>query len=101
MIWHLKSILKNRQKMLPILVTFTEGNFFSLMVRFSSNLKNFFITDEIITELEYQHDFQHEYDIDSERYNCWLVGSECDFRNLENMTIVDRVNVEMNVRYVK
>ena len=76
------------------------GDFFLFNGKLFVKLEEFFITDEIITELEYQHDFQHEYDIDSERYNCWLVGSECDFRNLENMTIVDRVNVEMNVRYI-
>lgn len=77
------------------------GEFFLFNGKLFVKLEEFFITDEIITELEYQHDFQHEYDIDSERYNCWLVGSECDFRNLENMTIVDRVNIDMNVRYVK
>lgn len=77
------------------------GDFFLFNGKLFVKLEEFFITDEIITELEYQHDFQHEYDIDSERYNCWLVGSECDFRNLENMTIVDRVNIDMNVRYVK
>lgn len=77
------------------------GDFFLFNDKLFVKLEEFFITDEIITELEYQHDFQHEYDIDSERYNCWLVGSECDYRNLENMTIVDRVNIDMNVRYVK
>lgn len=76
------------------------GEFFLFNGKLFVKLEEFFITDEIITELEYQHDFQHECDIDSERYNCWLVGSECDFRNLENMTIVDRVNIDMNVRYV-
>lgn len=77
------------------------GDFFLFNGKLFVKLEEFFITDEIITELEYQHDFQHEYDIDSERYNCWLVGSECDFRNLESMTIVDRVDIDMNVRYVK
>ena len=76
------------------------GDFFLFNGKVFVKLEEFFIVDEIITELEYQHDFQHEYDIDSERYNCWLVGSECDFRNLENMTIVDRINIDMNVRYV-
>jgi hypothetical protein len=57
--------------------------------------------DEIIEELEYQHDFEHENDITSDRYNCWLVGSECDFRNLENTAIIERIDVEINVRYVK
>lgn len=77
------------------------GDFFLFNGKVFVKLEEFFITDEIITELEYQHDFQHEYDIDSERYNCWLVGSECDYRHLENMTIVDRVNIDMNVRYIK
>ena len=77
------------------------GEFFFFNGKLFVKLEEFFITDEIITELEYQHDFQHEYDIDSERYNCWLVGSECDYRNLENMTIVERVNIDINVRYIK
>ena len=56
---------------------------------------------DIVTELEFQHDFAHECDIDSDRYNCWLVGSECDYRNLYDTTIVERIDVDMNVRYVK
>lgn len=77
------------------------GDFFLFNGKLFVKLEEFFVTDEIITELEYQHDFQHEYDIDSDRYNCWLVGSECDFRHFEKTTIVDRVDIDMNVRYVK
>jgi hypothetical protein len=77
------------------------GDFFLFNGKVFVKLEEFFIVDEIITELEYEHDFRHEDDINSDRYNCWLVGSECDFRNLENMTIVDRIDVDMNVRYVK
>ena len=46
------------------------GEFFLFNGKVFVKLEEFFITDEIITELEYQHDFQHEYDIDSDRYNC-------------------------------
>ena len=60
-----------------------------------------FSADEIITELEDEHDFIHEEDICSERYNCLVVGSECGYRNFYDKTIVDIVDVDMNVRYVK
>lgn len=76
------------------------GEFFLFNGKLFVKLEEFFITDEIITELEYQHDFRHEYDIDSERYNCWLVGSECDYLNFYSTTIVERIEVDMNVRYV-
>jgi len=77
------------------------GEFFLLGGKVFVKLEEFFITDEIITELEYQHDLQQEYDIDSNRYNCWLVGSECDYRYFNNTTIVERVNIDMNVRYAE
>ena len=77
------------------------GDFFLFNGKVFVKLEEFFITDEIITELEFQHDFQHECDIDSDRYNCWLVGSECDYRRLENTAIIERIDVEMNVRYVE
>jgi hypothetical protein len=77
------------------------GEFFLFGGKVFVKLKEFFITDEIITELEYQHDFQHEYDIVSDRYNCWLVGSECDYRSFDRDTIVERIDIDMNVRYVE
>lgn len=77
------------------------GEFFLFGGKVFVKLEEFFITDEIITELEYQHDLQHEYDIDSDRYNCWLVGSEGDYRNFDRDTIVERIDIEMNVRYVE
>ena len=77
------------------------GEFFLFNSMVFAKLEEVFIADDLITELEYEHDFSHECDICSDRYNCWLVGSECDFRYFENMTVVDRIDVNMNVRYVK
>ena len=76
------------------------GEFFIYDNKVFVKLEELFIASELITELEYHHDFIHESDICSDRYNCLLVGSECDYRNFDNMTIVDRVNIDMNIRYV-
>lgn len=76
------------------------GEFFLLNGKLFLKLEEFFIVDEIITELEYQHDFKHECDIDSDRYNCWVVGSECDYRIIHDNIIVERTDIDMNVRYV-
>ena len=76
------------------------GEFFLLNGKLFLKLEEFFVVDEIITELECEHDFRHECDINSDRYNCWLVGSEGNFRYFENMTVVERIDVDMNVRYV-
>lgn len=77
------------------------GEFFLLGGKVFVKFEEFFITDEIIQELEYEHDFEHEGDIVSDRYNCWLVGSECDYRIIRDNLIVERVDIDMNVRYVK
>ena len=77
------------------------GEFFLYDGKVFLKLEEFFIVNELITELECEHDFIHECDICSNRYNCWLVGSECAYHYFSDMTIVDRVNIEMNVRYVK
>lgn len=77
------------------------GEFFLLNGALFLKLEEFFTVEEILEELEYQHDLVHECDIDSDRYNCWLVGSECDYRNLYNTAIVERVDIDMNVRYVR
>ena len=77
------------------------GEFFIYDNKVFLKLEEFFIVNELITELECEHDFIHECDICSNRYNCWLVGSECAYHYFSDMTIVDRVNIEMNVRYVK
>lgn len=77
------------------------GEFFLFNKTLFLKLEEVFIVDELITELKYERDFINEDDIQSDRYNCLLVGSECDYRNFDDMTIVDRVNIEMNVRYVK
>ena len=76
------------------------GEFFLFNGKLFVKLEEFFITDEIITELEYEHDFQHECDINSDSYNCWLVGSECDYRTIHDNIIVERTDIDMNVRYV-
>jgi hypothetical protein len=76
------------------------GEFFLLNEKLFLKLEEFFIVDEIVTELEYEHDFQHECDIGSDRYNCWLVGSECDYRIIHDNIIVERTDIDMNVRYV-
>ena len=77
------------------------GEFFIYDNKVFLKLEEFFIVNELITELECEHDFIHECDICSNRYNCWLVGSECAYHYFSDMTIVDRVNIEMNVGYVK
>ncbi len=77
------------------------GELFLYNGKVFAKLEEFFIVDELITELEYEHDFSHECDIDSDRYNCWLVGSECNYRHMENTTVVERIDVDMNVRYVR
>lgn len=77
------------------------GEFFLFNGKVFVKLEKFFIAEEIIEEIEYQHDLQNEYDIDSDVYNCWLVGSECDYRNFEDVTVVERTDINMNVRYVK
>lgn len=77
------------------------GEFFLFNGEVFVKLEEFFIVEDIIEELEYQHDFQHEYDIDSDRYNCLLVGSECGYRGFGNDIVVERIDIDMNVRYVK
>ena len=78
-----------------------KGDFFLFNGKLFMKLEEVFSVDEITTELEDEHDFIHEEDICSERYNCLVVGSECDYRNFYDKTIVDIVDVDMNVRYVK
>ena len=77
------------------------GEFFLCNGSVYVKLEEFFIADDIVTELEEQHDLTHEDDIVSDRYNCWLVGSECDYRSFDEERIVNRVNIDMNVRYIK
>ena len=76
------------------------GEFFIYDNKVFLKLEELFIVNELIAELEYEHDFVHECDIGTDRYNCLLVGSEGDYRNFDDMTIVDKVNIDMNVRYV-
>lgn len=78
-----------------------KGEFFLFNKKLFLKLEEVFIVDEILQELEYEHDFVHEYDINSNRYNCWLVDNECYYDYMENTTIVERIDVDMNVRYVK
>ena len=78
-----------------------KGEFFLYGNKVFLKLEEIFFVSELITELEYEHDFIHENDICSNKYNCLLVGSECNYYNFDERTIVDRVNIDMNVRYVK
>ena len=46
--------------------------------------------------------YYSEADIHSNRYNCLMIGSECNYCNFDDdETIVDIVDIDMNVRYVK
>ena len=78
-----------------------KGEFFLLKGKLFMKLEEVFSVDEIIREVTNERDFFSEADIHSNRYNCLVVGSECDYRNLDDETIVDIVNIDMNVRYVK
>ena len=78
-----------------------KGEFFLFNGKLFIKLKEVFSADEIIKEVECERDFFSEADIHSNRYNCLTVGSECDYCNLDNETIVDIVDIDMNVRYVK
>ena len=93
--------IEKKEKEVTYFGDIRRGEFFLLGGKVFVKLEEVFLVNEIVTELEYQHDFRHEYDIDSDRYNCWLVGSECDYRHFDNKTIVDRIDVDMNVRYVE
>ena len=78
-----------------------KGDFFLFNETLFMKLEEVFSVDEITKELEYEHDFINEEDICSNRYNCLKVGSECNYCNFDNETIVDIVDIDMNVRYVK
>ena len=78
-----------------------KGEFFIYDSKVFLKLEEIFSVSELITELECEHDFIHESDICSDRYNCLLVDSECNYYNFDDMAIVDRINVDMNVRYVE
>lgn len=78
-----------------------KGDFFLFNGRLFMKLEEVFNVDEIITELEDERAFIHEEDIHSERYNCLMVGSECKYYIFDNESIVDMVDIDMNVRYVK
>ena len=78
-----------------------KGEFFLLKGKLFMKLEEVFSVDEITTELEYERDFIHEEDISSNKYNGLMVGSECNYYIFDNETIVDIVDIDMNVRYVK
>lgn len=77
------------------------GEFFLFGGKVFVKLEKFFIAEDIIEEVECQHDLHSEYDIDSDVYNCWLVGSEGDYRSFEDTTIIERIDIDMNVRYTE
>ena len=78
-----------------------KGEFFLFNGKLFLKLEEVFSVDEITTELAYERDFIHEEDICSNRYNCLKVGSEYDYRNFDNDTVIDIVDIDMNVRYVR
>ena len=77
------------------------GEFFLFKGKLFMKLEEVFSVDELTSELEYERDFVYKEDIHSERYNCLMIGSECGYRNLDDKNIVDIVDIDMNVRYVK
>ena len=77
------------------------GEFFLFNGKLFLKLEEVFSADEIIREVENERDFFSEADIHSNKYNCLLVGSGCDYRILDDETIVDIVDIDMIVRYVK
>lgn len=97
----LNIIIERRAKDITCFGNLRRGEFFLFGDKVFVKLEEFFITDEIITELEYEHDLRHEYDIDSDRYNSWLVGSECDYRSFDRGTIIERIDIDMNVRFAE
>ena len=78
-----------------------KGEFFIYDNKVFLKLEELFIVDELIAELEYEHDFVHEIDICSNRYNCLLVDNESNYCNFDDMVIVHKIDIDMNVRYVK
>lgn len=77
------------------------GEFFLFNGKLFMKLEEVFSADEIITEVECERDFFSEADIHSNRYNCIMIGSECKYCIFDDETIVDIVDIDMNVRYVK
>ena len=93
--------IEEKTKDITLFSNIRKGEFFLYDNKVFLKLEEIFFVSELLTELECEHDFVHECDICSNRYNCWLVGSECAYHYFSDMTIVDRVNIDMNVRYVK
>lgn len=78
-----------------------KGEFFLFNGKLFMKLEEVFSVDEITTEVTNERDFFSEEDIHSNRYNCLVVGNECGYRNLDDDTVIKRVDIDMNVRYVK
>ena len=77
-----------------------KGDFFFFFVTLFMKLEEVFSVDLGGSGLVYERKFIHEEDIYSNRYNCLKDGSECNYCNFDDKTIVDIVYVKM-VRYVK
>lgn len=77
------------------------GEFFLFSGKLFMKIEEVFSADELILEVENERDFFSEADIHSNRYNCLMIGSECNCCNFDDETIVDIVDIDMNVRYVK
>ena len=78
-----------------------KGDFFLFNGKLFLKLAEVFSADEIIKEVEIERDFFSEEDIHSNKYNCLMVGSECNYCNLDDDTVINIVDIDMNVRYVK
>ena len=78
-----------------------KGDFFLFNGKLFMKLEEVFSADELTSEVRNERDFYSEADIHSNRYNCLMIGSECNYCNFDDETIVDKVDVDMNVRYVK
>lgn len=93
--------IKEKTKNVTCFGDIRKGEFFLFNGKLFMKLEEVFSADEIIKEVEFERDFFSREDIHSERYNCLVVGSECDYRNLDDKNVVDMVDIDMNVRYVE
>ena len=78
-----------------------KGDFFLFNRTLFMKLDEVFSADELISEVRNERDFFSEEDIHSNRYNCLVIGSKCDYCNFDDDTVIDIVDIDMNVRYVK
>ena len=77
------------------------GDFFCVEGKLYLKIEEFFITKELIHEVEFVQSIEYEEDIESKRYNCWVVGSQCDYRYFDDTIEVEEVDVEISARLKK